>query len=456
MSAMRRRRGAFDIWPGFVDALTSLIMVMIFVLLIFAIGQFVLSDTLGSKNRALDALNARVAELAKTLSLTEEQRRTLDARAKELAASLGTASSERDAASSEAARLGADVAALAELNRQLEAEVASMAAQLDSSKQDLVKQTEMTSAESAKVELLNRQLAALNEQLGRIQAALDSANRNIDAKDAKIADLGRELNVALANRVGELERYRSEFFGKLRQALGERSDVKVVGDRFVVPTDILFESGSAELGAAAQVELLNRQLAALNEQLAKIQGALDIANKDIVAKDAKIADLGKELNIALANRVGELERYRSEFFGKLRAALGGRTDLRIVGDRFVLPTDILFESGSAELGADAQERLVALATSVSEVAAEIPSSIDWVLRIDGHTDRRPIHTAQFPSNWELSTARAVALVKYLVVQGIPAHRLSANGFGEFQPLDRADTPDAWSRNRRIEIQLTNR
>jgi len=354
MSTLRRRRAAFDIWPGFVDALTSLIMVMIFVLLLFSIGQFVLSDTLAGKNRALDALNTKIAELAKTLSLSEEQKLALDARAKELAASLGTASSERDAANDEAAKLNADIAALTALKQQLEAQVASMAAQLDSSKQDLVKQTDLTSAAAAQAELLNRQLAALNEQLGRIQAALD------------------------------------------------------------------------------------------------------IADKDVKAKDAKIADLGKQLNIALANKVGELERYRSEFFGKLRAALGDRSDVKVVGDRFVVPTDILFDSGSAELGAEAQARLATLAGTVREVAAEIPSSIDWVLRIDGHTDQRPIHTAQFPSNWELSTARAVAIVKYLVVQGIPAHRLSANGFGSFQPLDAADTPEAYAKNRRIEIQLTNR
>jgi chemotaxis protein MotB len=361
MSVLSRRRRAFDIWPGFVDALTSLIMVMIFVLLLFAIGQFVLSDTLSGKNRALDALNARVAELARTLSLSQEQKQVLDARVAELAASLGSASSERDtlqgqldAASAESARLNADVAALALLKQQLEAEVARLGAELDTSKQDLVKQTDLTSSAAAQVELLNRQLAALNEQLGRIQAALDIANEDVATKDAKIADLGRQLNIALANRVGELERYRSEFFGKLRAALGERSDIRVVGDRFVVPTDILFESGSADLTPAAQA------------------------------------------------------------------------------------------------------RLESLAASVREIAAEIPSSIDWVLRIDGHTDRRPIHTAQFPSNWELSTARAVAIVKYLVVQGIPAHRLSANGFGQFQPIDPADAPEAWARNRRIEIQLTNR
>lgn len=361
MSTLRRRRGAFEIWPGFVDALTSLIMVMIFVLLIFAIGQFVLSDSLAGKNRALDALNSKVAELARTLSLAEDGKRVLDAKVAELSASLGQASGERDrmkdaldVATDEATRLNADIAALTALKQQLEGQVASLAAELDGSKQNLVKQTELTSAAAAQAELLNRQLAALNDQLGRIQAALD------------------------------------------------------------------------------------------------------IADKDVKAKDAKIADLGKQLNIALANRVGELERYRSEFFGKLRAALGNRSDVRVVGDRFVVPTDILFDSGSAELDALAQARLSNLAETVREVASEIPSSIDWVLRIDGHTDKRAIHTAQFPSNWELSTARAVAIVKYLVVQGIPAHRLSANGFGEFQPLDSAETPEAWARNRRIELQLTNR
>ncbi len=362
MSAMiRRRRRAFDIWPGFVDALTSLIMVMIFVLLIFAIGQFVLSDTLAGKNKALDALNAQVAELARTLSLSEDQKLALNARVSELSATLGNTQAERDrlgselsAATTQAASLSADIAALTSLKHQLEAEVASLSTQLDTTQDDLVKQTELGNAATAQVELLNRQMAAIREQLAKLEAALGIANKNIDVKDAKIADLGKQLNIALANRVGELERYRSEFFGKLREALGNRSDVQVVGDRFIVPTDILFDSGAAELGPAAQA------------------------------------------------------------------------------------------------------RLDSLADTVREVSAEIPSSIDWVLRIDGHTDKRPIHTDRFPSNWELSTARAVAIVKYLVVQGIPAHRLSANGFGQFQPIDAADTPEAYAKNRRIELQLTNR
>ncbi|MBU6199318.1 MAG: peptidoglycan -binding protein [Xanthomonadaceae bacterium] len=361
MNSLARRRRTLDIWPGFVDALSSLILVMVFVLLIFAIGQFVLSQTIAGKNRALADLNAQIAQLAKTLALAQDSNRNLDAKVKELSASLGATTGERDAlknqldaASVQAARLNADIAALAALKAQLEQQVASLGAELDTSKKNLV-----------------------------------------------------------------------------------------------VATDLNTKS-------AAQIELLNRQIAAVREQLSKLSAELDLANAHIKDKDKKIADLGAQLNLALANKVNQLEKYRSEFFGKLRAALGNRADIRIVGDRFVVPTDILFDSGSAQLNPTAQAQMKKLAQTLNEVAAEIPSSLDWIVRIDGHTDKRPIHTAQFASNWELSTARAVAIVKYLVVQGIPANRLSANGFGQFQPLDPADTPEAYAKNRRIEIQLTNR
>ncbi|MGH8091768.1 MAG: peptidoglycan -binding protein [Rudaea sp.] len=361
MNSLARRRRALDIWPGFVDALSSLILVMVFVLLIFAIGQFVLSQTIAGKNRALADLNAQIAQLAKTLSLAQDSNTALNAKVKELSASLGTASSERDtlktqldAATVQAAKLTADIAALSELKAQLEQQVASLGAELDTSKKNLV-------------------------------AATDLNTHN-----------------------------------------------------------------------AAQIELLNRQIAAVRDQLSKLSAALDLANANVKDKDRKIADLGAQLNLALANKVNQLEKYRSEFFGRLRAALGNRADIRVVGDRFVVPTDVLFDSGSADLNPTAQAQLAKLAQTLNAVAAEIPSNIDWIVRIDGHTDKRPIHTAQFASNWELSTARAVAIVKYLVVQGIPANRLSANGFGQFQPLDPADTPAAYAKNRRIEIQLTNR
>lgn len=361
MHSLARRRRGLDIWPGFVDALSSLILVMVFVLCLFAIGQFVLSQTIAGKNQALADLNAQIAQLAKTLSLAQDSNRTLDIKVKELSASLGTASGERDAlksqldsASAEAAKLTADISALNELKKQLEQQVASLAGQLDTSKKDLVTATDLNAKSAAQVELMNRQLAALRDQLSKLSAALELANASVKDKDVKIADLGAQLNLALANKVSQLEKYRSEFFGKLREVLGNRADIRVIGDRFIVPTDILFDTGSADLNPAAQ--------SSLNQ----------------------------------------------------------------------------------------------LAQTLNEVSAEIPSNLDWVVRIDGHTDRRPIHTEQFPSNWELSTARAVAIVKYLVVQGIPAHRLSANGFGQFQPLDTADSEAAYAKNRRIELQLTNR
>lgn len=361
MTPARHRRRSFDIWPGFVDALTSLILVMLFVMLIFSIGQFVLSDTLASKNRVLDALNSRIADLAKQLSLSEGSKRALDARVTELAASLGEIQTERDrykksldAETARVASLRADIAALMELKRQLEADAARLSTRLDTSTRELARQTEMTSA------------------------------------------------------------------------------------------------------ATAQIELLNRQLSAIGEQLRTLQSLLDAAKQELRAKDVKIADLGKQLNLALASRVSELERYRSEFFGKLREALDKREDVRIVGDRFVLPADILFDSGSADLGDAAEARLSRILSTLREVGPKIPPTVNWVLRIDGHTDRVPIHTDRFPSNWELSTARALAIVKYFVTHGVPPNRLSANGFGEFQPMNAGNTPSAYAKNRRIELQLTNR
>lgn len=375
MTSLARRRRGIDFWPGFVDALSSLLMVLVFMLLIFTIGQFVLSDALSGRDRALAQLNAELAQLAKTLSMEQDAKAVAMKQVDELSATLATASGERDALrlsldttqaaltqaqargeedQAQIARLSADISALDELKRQLEAEIAAQLGALDEEREKLAAQTELSAKSAAQVELLNRQVAALRLQLEEIAASLD---------------------------------------------------------------------------------------------LARAQGK---------AKDVRIEELGKELNLALAQRVNELQRYRSDFFGKLREVLGGRSDIQIVGDRFVVPSELLFASGTDELTPVARQQLDSLATTLSEVASEIPSDVDWVLRIDGHTDRRPIATGRFPSNWELSSARAIAIVKYLVTRGVPANRLSANGFGEFRPLDPGDNEAAYAINRRIEIQLTNR
>jgi chemotaxis protein MotB len=208
--------------------------------------------------------------------------------------------------------------------------------------------------------------------------------------------------------------------------------------------------------ALSKVDLLNQQLLALRRQIAALSDALDVSQKKTIDSDKTIKDLGARLNTALAQQVQELKRYRSDFFGRLRALLKDRKDIRVVGDRFVFESEVLFPSGSATLTPEGTAAMDQIADAILELQKEIPSDIDWALQINGHTDARPISNPQFPSNWELSTARASSVVKYLVTRGVPPERLVAAGYGEFQPIDAGGSEDAFQKNRRIELKLTNR
>jgi chemotaxis protein MotB len=207
----------------------------------------------------------------------------------------------------------------------------------------------------------------------------------------------------------------------------------------------------------SQVELLNQQIAALRTQIAALEDALDASEKKDRESNAKIADLGRRLNVALARRVQELNRYRSDFFGRLREILADRKNIRIVGDRFVFQSEVLFPSGSDQINEAGQVEMKKLADALIDLQKEIPPEINWVLRVDGHTDNIPLSgNGRFRDNWELSSARAIAVVKFLIANGVPANRLVAAGFGEFQPLDPSDTDEARAKNRRIELKLTER
>jgi chemotaxis protein MotB len=218
----------------------------------------------------------------------------------------------------------------------------------------------------------------------------------------------------------------------------------------------LAEERRLSASARAQIAQLNRSIAALKARLEQVSQALDLAHGENAAKDSEIKDLGKRLNLALARRVNDLEAYRSEFFGRLRKVLGDNPLIRIEGDRFVFQAELLFATGSAELGSAGIHHLAQLAATFNELVARIPPELDWILRIDGHTDRVPVTSGRFPSNWELSTARAVSVVRFLSSQGIPQAHMAAAGFSKFHPLDPADTPSAFRKNRRIEIKLTAR
>ncbi|HUK58906.1 MAG TPA: peptidoglycan -binding protein [Stellaceae bacterium] len=346
-SSRRSERHAINIWPGFVDALSQLIMVIIFVLLFFTAGQFFLTDALSGRDAALRKLTDQINQLTNILALEKQQNADLEVKVTQLAAALGQANAARE---------------------------------------------------------------ALQNQVQELGGKLQQSENDLAASRAREQDLTAQV-----------------------QAEQQKSAAA--------------ETTAADL--AAQIENLKAELARIGDAL----NASEAKNKE---QQVQLADLGQRLNQALASRVEELARYRSEFFGQLRQILGNRPDIRVVGDRFVFQSEVLFAPGSAALSPDAQQRLAPVAAALKELAPKIPTDLPWVLQIAGHTDKTPIATAQFPSNWELSTARALSVVRYFVAQGIPADRLSAAGYGEFQPLDPANTPEAYSKNRRIELKLTER
>jgi chemotaxis protein MotB len=339
--ARARRDVGLNYWPGFVDALSTLILGIIFLLSVFVVVQFYLTQEVSGKDTALSRLNAQIAQLSELLSLEKTGKLDLEAQLAQLRSSLSASEGERD------------------------------------------------------------RYKGLYEGLGSGAASAQG----------KINEMSSQLDA--------------------EKRLSAR--------------------------ALAQVEVLNQQIAALRRQLSALEDALDATEKRDKESQARIADLGQRLNVALAQRVQELSRYRSDFFGRLRAILGNRPDIRIVGDRFVFQSEVFFDSGKATLDKpEGRAELDALAGALLDLEKKIPGEIAWVLRVDGHTDVRPIYNPQFKSNWELSAGRAISVVQYLIAKGVSPQRLVAAGFGEYQPIDPEKTEEAFTRNRRIELKLTER
>lgn len=285
---------------------------------------------------------------------------------------------------------------------------------------------------------LTRQIAELTSLLSLEQGKSRSTQDEFSALQASLASLQAE-NARLLGTTG-------------------------LGDDKVAKAEAKAAALSSELDAAknvsseavAKVDLLNQQIAALRRQMAAIQEALAAAEAKDKDSQSRISDLGQRLNVALAKQVQELQRYRSDFFGRLRESLKDRKDIRVVGDRFVFQSEVLFPSGQALMTAEGLAAIDQLASAIVDLERAIPREVDWALQVDGHTDARPIASPQFPSNWELSSARATSVVKYLIARGVPARRLVAAGYGEFQPLEDGAGEETLRRNRRIELKLTNR
>jgi chemotaxis protein MotB len=296
---------------------------------------------------------------------------------------------------------------------------------------------EVTGKDKA-LELLNAKIAQLNDLLSLEKLGKLSLDDQIS-----------QLRAGLASAEGERDRVKGLYEG----LSGAGSDAQGRANELNKALD---SERAVTTRALAQIEMLNQQISALRRQLAALEEALDASERRDKGSAGRIADLGARLNVALAQRVQELSRYRSEFFGRLRAILGNRPDIRIVGDRFVFQSEVFFDTGQATLLPEGRAELDTVANALIDLDKQIPSEIAWVLRVDGHTDMRPINSPLFKSNWDLSSARAISVVQYLVSLGIPAQRLVAAGFAEFQPLDTAQTEEAYKRNRRIELKLTER
>ena len=424
LSSRRQRGNPFNIWPGFVDALAQLLMVIIFVLLVFTVGQFYLSGIVSDRDATLKKVTQQLNDLSDLLALEKQSSADLRLNTSQLSAQLQSATAARDALTTRVAELAAkadEATAQASRSERDKAEALS-SIQADREKVDL----QLKELESLRhdVDTLRQVKDQLEAQVGQLAAANDQTAKDLTAARDRSKELEAQLSTA-AERTA------------LAQKTIDQKDIRITeGDQ--------------------RINVLNQNIQALRDQLTALAAALDVSQKTNQDQQAKLSDLGQRLNVALANKVEELARYRSEFFGRLRQILGDRPDIRVVGDRFVFQSEVLFDPSSADLGDDAKLQLKPLAAAIKELIGKIPPDLNWILRIDGHTDRRPIKTPGFPSNWELSTARAISVVKYLVDQGIPADRLAATGFGEFQPLDKGNDEAAFRRNRRIEIKLTER
>lgn len=498
MALARRstQRISASIWPGFVDAVTALVLVLFFVLSIFMIVQFMLRETIVGQEGEIDTLAREIAGLADALGLARAE----TARQEELVATL---TSELEGARSQITDFEAQVAALVSRNLALEGELETATAAVAASEEQAALAATRERALEALVASLEQEAAAREGMIATGERALaETAEALSEAEAARLAEaaaaqlLRERLEASEAELTAltlslEEERRRAEetltLLAAARAAQAELeeaqtaalSEAEVQAALRAQAESLLGEQQAISAEAQREVALLNQQTAELRRQLDALQGLLDASQVAEAAAQVQIETLGANLNAALARVAAEqqaraelearererleaeardLARYRSEFFGRMREILGDREGVQVVGDRFVFQSEVLFAPGSAFLGPEGQEQVARVAAVIREIADEIPEEIDWVLRVDGHTDIRPVSpTSPYRDNWELSQARALSVVRYMIEEeGMPPERLAATGFGEYQPVDPGSGPEAWANNRRIELKFTER
>ena len=463
--ALRRRGGGngLDAWPGYVDALSTLLMVIIFVLLVFVLAQAFLSVALSGRDQALDRLNRQMSELSDMLSLERGRSAELRLSVTQLNRDLAAANGARDGLSRQVDTLRQEAGQAAADRDAMRAERDRLSAQLADSVLQAQSAATRTQALQAQVADVARRNDSAAQQAASTQAQLEDAKRQLVAVQAELAKTVQADRATVAARVADLAKLADQV-----QALTALRDQLESQARDAAAAAMTEQQKNAAVAAQladekkfgdsarAQIALLTQQMQALRDQVTQVSAALDLAQTTDRDKDAQIANLGQRLNAALAAKVEELQSYRSEFFGKLRTVLAGRPGIAIVGDRFVFQSEVLFPVGNADLTPAGQDQIRALATTLIQIGREIPPDVNWILRVDGHADKQPITGGAFADNWQLSAARAINVVKLLVTEGVPPDRVAAAAFGDNQPLDPAQTAEAYAKNRRIELRLTDR
>ena len=465
----RRISESPNIWPGFVDILATLLIVIIFILMVFTVSQFYLSDAVVGRDKALAELKFELRELSKILSTTEKDLQAESEKNIQLFTELQKSENiieERDKAvinlSGQINKLREELQIVANALMQYEGEnidsidTANLGERINRALAGRVEQLKNLNMELTN---LNNQLIALNEELDIKDVELLKRLEEIKANNLRLSELNETLvekDRTIVSLRGKISKLNDILVISEEEKAKQELTIKTLSEQVEESKLTISKSEETSKTALEEISLLSAEIEKINQEFEILNAALEASEKDRLTKELKIEVLGERLDKALTSKVVELQEYRSEFFGRLKEILGEREDIRIVGDRFIFESELLFDSGSASLQEEGKNRMLELATKLKTMTDEIPPDINWIVQVEGHTDNRPISTYQYPSNWELSTARANSVLKLLLEAGFGSNRLAAAGYGESFPISDGNTEADLRQNRRIELKLTSR
>ena len=461
------------IWPGFVDVLASTLMVIIFIVLLFTVAQVYLGDLVVGKNEQILNLEKTIEIQDETIveqdiTLTDKEIALLERQ--ELIEQLDT---ELEILDDEIQIKQSEISEKENLLSSKDQEISLQDALIDQKDETILTLDDFIEKQALDINKLNQMIAKITEELSlslqekeELRGRLDTLNNEQEILKNNLSEIGGQ-NEALVGRLSDSQ-------GKIQSLLDTLSSTKDINQNLesqitkvegqnqdlrdqILNLEDVSSSKTTDLNEAlAKISRLSDDIKILSNEIQLLNNLLDSKEAEIASSKIELGDLGDRLNRVLTSELFKLQQYKSEFFGKLSEALGDRDDIQIKGDRFIFQSEILFDSGTAEIQTPGRVALSLIAKTLIDLTDQIPSDLNWILQVDGHTDKVPISTNQFPSNWELSHSRALEVVKFFIQQGIPANKLSANGYGEFQPINLGDSIDDLKQNRRIELKITQK